>query len=469
MIILVFLTISLGSCLLLGIYARGFSREGSALDYFLASKQIGTLTSGLSIAATCSSGFTFTGLVGLYISLGFSAIWFSLGICIGSTAAFLCFAHQLRASSAISLEKHLAGGSQKLGMLFSFISVPVMTLYAAAQIKAADQAFQIIDFGPRHTGGFLATALVFLYCWSGGIRASIFTDVFQVFVMLGSLAILAFVLHAQLGGISGIYTELGSIDIRDTSLTNTPSAVLLFTAGWIFAGFTFASWPHAMSRFMALENNRAVYRTVFTFTSFFIVSHLLIGFVAISAKVFLVNYSYSKEIALFLVAQDIFSEHGIGGYLGQAMYEVFLAGFFASAVSTSDSLILACSSSIYDIRGAINKSSSSLTKPKILTSLFCLLAFLVALFDNQSIFDSVMLCASAMGGAFIPTLVIRSLQKNPNSTALGGIALLGVAISISWRLLDYHKLVSEALPATLIPLAIWWIGHQIKSKLTKPT
>ncbi len=59
-----------------------------------------------------------------------------------------------------------------IGLLTLFF----LSFYAAAQLKAGGMALEVALGQPLYVGILLSTAIILFYCWSGGIRASIWTD-----------------------------------------------------------------------------------------------------------------------------------------------------------------------------------------------------------------------------------------------------------------------------------------------------
>jgi len=61
-------------------------------------------------------------------------------------------------------------------------------------------------------GAVIAAAVILFYSFSGGIRASIWTDALQSFVMIGSMFLLLLVSINSLGGVEAAFESLTQVE-----------------------------------------------------------------------------------------------------------------------------------------------------------------------------------------------------------------------------------------------------------------
>ena len=71
------------------------------------------------------------------------------------------------------------------------MTVIFLGAYAAAQLDAGSKALQVMFGWPHEAGAILGAAVILLYCFTGGIRASIWTDTVQSLVMMVSMLMLS--------------------------------------------------------------------------------------------------------------------------------------------------------------------------------------------------------------------------------------------------------------------------------------
>src|SRR5690606_26289611 len=82
--------------------------------------------------------------------------------------------------------------------------------YAAAQLKAGSTALYALFGWPMGIGAVVGAIIIVVYCYSGGIRASIWTDAVQAVVMLVSMVVLLTSAVARAGGPTSLFANLAS-------------------------------------------------------------------------------------------------------------------------------------------------------------------------------------------------------------------------------------------------------------------
>jgi SSS family solute:Na+ symporter/sodium/proline symporter len=129
---------------------------------------------------------------------------------------------------------------------------------------------------------------------------------------------------------------------------------------------------------------------------------------------------------------------------------MILAGIFAATMSTADSLVMSCSAAVtHDLL------PERLEKPlhlKLATAAVTGLALAIALSDNRSVFQLVILSWSTLACAFAPILTTYSIGRRLSEPAAVGVMVLGVAVALTWRSLGLHETVYEGLPGILAGL-----------------
>jgi SSS family solute:Na+ symporter/sodium/proline symporter len=93
-----------------------------------------------------------------------------------------------------------------------------------------------------------------------------------------------------------------------------------------------------------------------------------------------------------------------------------------------------------------------------------LLALLVAISGNRSVFHLVILSWSTLASAFAPMLTIYCLGRRLSEVAAIGVMVLGVTVSIGWRALGWQDMVYEGMPGILCGL----VAAAILSTASKP-
>ncbi len=219
--------------------------------------------------ATGQSGLLFTGQIGFAYTVGLSSIWLTLGWAIGDYLAWsIAFRRLRRVSEAVNAETvpALLGYDRihrtqvLITILTALVAVIFLGSYAGAQLLAGGKALNAVFGWDLTIGTFAGAIVVALYCFSGGIRASIWTDAIQGVMMIGSLLLLLGVAVDRCGGLGSLWQQLGAIDrnLVSPNPSNLPWGFLPFLLGWIAAGFGVVGQPHILVRGMAIDAARHI-------------------------------------------------------------------------------------------------------------------------------------------------------------------------------------------------------------------
>ncbi len=378
---------------IVGIYSVTQKQDTTA-DYLLAGRKVNPWLVALSALSTGQSAFLFTGQVGYAYIQGLSAIWLAIGWAIGDYLAWLLVFKRLRLVSedynSETVPAFLAqrqSGYRWIAIISALITIAFLGTYAAAQLLAGSKALNSL-FGWDYSWGIVIGAIVVVaYCFSGGIRASIWTDAVQTIVIIGALLILFVVTIAEGGGVANIVRNLGQIDANLVTLFPSDLAwgFLPFFIGWLVAGFGAVGQPHILVRAMALDSAdnmgkardiRAICGVITAFTAIFI---------GLAGRVLLPNIS-DPELALLDLSVDL---------LPGVLVGVMLAGLFAATMSTADSQILSCSAALtQDLFPGMAKSYRFV---KIRTLTVTAIVLVIALVNNDSVFSLITFAWSVLG------------------------------------------------------------------------
>ncbi|MBX2861594.1 MAG: sodium/proline symporter [Vampirovibrio sp.] len=472
---------------LLGFAAIGVSsalkREKNTDDYLLASRDIPPWMAALSAVATNNSGFMFIGLIGTTYALGLSAAWIMIGWVVGDWVMWNFVHHPLRKKSE---ERDTSTFSDFLGSYYphppgepgeppptSFgdfvakiyghkrqtiikISAVFIVLflgsYAAAQLTAGSKALHVLFGWPYQTGAIIGAVIVLLYCFSGGIRASIWTDVAQSIVMIFAMFLLLFTGINSLGGLEAFWMQLQAVSPTYTSFTpvDTMFGPLLFIVGWFVAGMGVIGQPHIMVRFMAIESAESLKQARLIYFSWYTTFSLCAVGVGLLARVLLPeSASFDAELSLPTIAQHLLPEVLVG---------LVMAGLFAATMSTADSQVLSCSAALtQDLFPGWGKSYN-LTK--LGTVAVTAVVLIIALIGPTSVFELVALSWAALAACFGPLLLVHLLEHRTPPTRIAVLMMFGgLGAILIWRyVLGWSDHIYEVLPGVLTGFAIYGVG-----------
>ena len=416
-------------------------------DYLVAGRGMHPALAALSAVSTWNSGYMFIGFIGFMWRYGYPAIWISVISVIGQLVAWVWLYKRIQEEgkqrgirSLSSLVAKVKGAPE--AKFAALASVSFLLIYAAAQLSSGGKAlFAMLDWH-QAIGIIIGFVLVVAYCYAGGIRASIWTDAAQSFVMIIGSTMLCWVALNQVDGFSGMHDSLKSIDPSLVSIF--PPDLKFGVSFWLFAfflgGLGVAGQPQVVSRIMTLDSDKDRKQACmwfFVWQTPFLFLMIVIGLA--SRVIFPIEGSFDPELALPLLAMDVLGAFWVG---------LILASIFAATMSTADSQVLACTAAITD--DLFPEWSEDHKKTKLTTVVMAIVAMCISLgalwSGNNSVFSLVVLAVYGLGGMFIPLLIIRFTGYDPSTKHSLIMMICALSGVIGWRLLELNYYIFESVP-----------------------
>ncbi len=439
----------------------------STSDYLLASYSVKPWLVGLSAAASNNSGYMFIGMIGFTYLYGISSLWLIFGWIAGDLVSSLLIHKKLRITAkarevlsfAGAVSKWNGRSYKKLRAYLGVITVIFLVVYAAAQLNAGSKALNVLLGWDYEAGAIIGAIIVLLYCFAGGIRASIWTDAAQSFVMIFAMAILCVVSIDEAGGMADFIAKVVNVSPgytnffpEDLALKSSLGAFLFAVTGLIL-GFGVVGQPHIMTRFMAMDDPESMTRIRTYYYSYYLIFSILTFVAGISARILLPDVaSFDSEVALPTLASSILPEVLVG---------VILAGIFAATMSTADSQILSCTAVI--TRDLTDKKPSYIFT-KLATVFITVAALLIALYGVKSVFTLVIIAWSALACTFTPLLLILILGQKPSEALSIIVAVTGLASMLIWQYAGLDKYVAEVAPGIFFGIAVYFLLKPMMKK-----
>lgn len=432
-------------------------------DYLVASREVSPWLSALSTVATNNSGFMFIGMIAYTYRLGIESVWMMVGWVLGDLLMWVFVHPRVRRASARERSSSLPGlvgtwdGTvvRPVVVTAGLITVVFLGVYAAGQLKAGSTALHALFGWDMTVGALIGTAIVILYSYAGGIRADIWTDAAQSFVMLVSMAMILAAGAMEVGGWQALMDNLAR---QDPSLVewipdDLAFGMVPFVVGFTFAGMAAAGQPHLMTRIMSIESVSAIRRAGFYYFGWYVpffVASIGVGLYCRAILPDLAGLPVAEglnqptELALPLITMEL---------LPQVFVGLALAGLFAATVSTADSQIIVCSGAMtQDVRPGWRKSYVA---SKAATFAVTGFALVIALFAPEGVFGLVLIAWSALGASLGPVLALR-LFRLPVNTATALMMMLAAVTTVSlWHLSPWDDDVFKALPGALAAVAVY--------------
>ena len=464
------LVVSFIVCLLVFLGVGVFSaskKQSTSEDYLVASRNVHPWVMALSAVATNNSGFMFIGLIGETYAQGLSAMWVMVGWVFGDYLMWLSkIPERIRSYSGqhglVTVPAVIGHGVRSSRLIIAtagLLTLVFLSLYAAAQLNAGSKALQVLFDWPYEVGAILGAVIVVVYCFAGGIRASIWTDVMQSIVMFVAMLSLCGIALYKCGGFSGMWQTLAGIDssLIDWRPPNIKNGFVLFLFGWFFAGAGVIGQPHIMVRTMTLDNvdNMVAARRVYFFWNLVFAAAAIL--VALAARAYLEAGSLSDpELALPLLAKNL---------LPEALVGVVLAGVFAATMSTADSQILSCSAAIS--QDLFPRMGAHYHWNKVVTIVITVAVLGVAL-AGGSVFDLIVLAWSSLAAGLGPLIFLRAFGRSVNGRLAVAMVIGALLTIVVWRfVLGFTGIIYDAMPAIIVAFAVYGVGSSLLTEESK--
>jgi sodium/proline symporter len=458
---IILLSFSVFVVIFLGVGALAAKRSAATdVDYLLGSRSFGTWFVGLSAGATGNSGFIMLGAVGMGYTMGISGVIMGLAWFLGDLLFWSFFPekfNRIARDRDCSTIPELLGsgvpgkGSVAIRQLAGLLIVVLIGAYTAAQFSAAAKTLNVFFDLNMNTGIIISALAILAYCTTGGLRASLWTDVVQAIIMLGITTGMLTVAFIAAGGFSAIHEGLNAIDPSLTKFagTFTPWTLLAFVLGYASAGFGFGiSQPQLLVRLLAGRSPEETRKAKWIYILFIQYTWHCMALFGMAARLLIPGIDDPEQ------ALPIFAFQ----YLDPWLVGVVLAGIFSAIASTADSQVLVSSSSLaIDVAPGFYAKMSArfgVRYQQAVTFVVGMSAALAAIFFSSSVFTLIIFALSMLASSLGPAMFNVILKRPTNSVAISACMVAGLMVAVSWRWLGYNETLNESLPGFLTGLAV---------------
>jgi len=450
-----------------GIYSAT-RKQNTTTDYLLADRNVNPWLIALSAMATGQSGFLFIGQIGFAYKLGISSLWLTIGWLIGDYLAWYFVFQPLReiseqtacdtVSSFLSQNSKSYNAISKhkqkiIAIISALITIIFLGSYAAAQLIAGSKALNAVFGWDYNLGIIIGAIIVVVYCFSGGIRASIWTDSLQGIIMVVSLLLLLIVAVINCGGIAQTWQSLAAIDpgLISWNSEQQPWGFAPFFIGWIVAGFGVVGQPHILVRGMAINSAEHIGFARNLKTVLGLVNSMAAMGIGLTARVIMPDLMTSgdPELALPYLSLELLPVSLVG---------LMLAGLFSSTISTADSQILSCSAAL--TQDVFPHAANSYKWAKVGTLTITAVILAIALTVGNNVFALVTFSWSALASGLGPLLVLRVGQQPVSPPTAIAMMIVGIATALVWNLgFNLSDAIYEVLPGMAAGIAVYGIAR----------
>lgn len=456
-------------------------RNKTASDFFLGGRKLGPFVTAMSAEASDMSSWLLMGLPGVaYLSGVASAGWTAIGLAVGTYVNWLIVAKRLRRYSeridAITLPEFFSKryhDKKKVLTLIAAIWIIIFFVpYTASGFVACGKLFNSLFGIDYHVAMIVSASVIIIYTTLGGFLAASTTDFIQSIIMsIALLMVLVFGVQTAGGwdaviqnaqALPGYLSFTSSYDVATGKGVDISLLTIVSTMAW---GLGYFGMPHILLRFMAIENEEKL-KTSRRVASIWVVISMavsvLIGIVGLAmgkvGAIPLLEGSASETVIIQIAR--LLSTHGVIFALAAGLV---ISGILASTMSTSDSQLLAASSSVSNdiLNGFFRKEYQQNQLLKISRSSLLLIAVIgivLAWNPDSSVFQIVSFAWAGFGATFGPVVLLALFWKRSNVYG----ALVGM-ISGGAMVFIWHFIIStwggwfgiyELLPAFVLALVL---------------
>ena len=368
-------------------------RTHNTSDFFIAGRGLGPIVVALALFSSTLSGFGFVGGPGLVYSVGVTSFWMVVISSTGYAVGFFLVAKRIRMIAelrdCISLPDVVAAryGSQSVRFLIAITIVLGVMGYLATQILAMAVVMQAILAGTDTfaevglvTCVVISSAVLIFYCVTGGIIASVYTDVVQGAIMIIAGALILF---TAMSVFDGGMQEASSIILADDAEAIMPygAAGIMASLGWFFVfGLGLAGQPHIITKMM-MNKNMSDNRTILPMSLF---GYAMAALLWISIGI-IMRAAVIDGVVDPLTLPDDAASMFLTVFANPLLAGVVFAGLFAAIMSTSDAFLnIGTAAIIHDIPRAIGGRSirNELFWARVVTVLLAIVAASFALYSH---------------------------------------------------------------------------------------
>lgn len=465
----------------IGIYYS--KRNNDTGDFYLGGRKLGPFVTAMSAEASDMSSYLLMGLPGLAYLTGICDVfWTIVGLAIGTYANWLLVAKKLRKYSvicgnAITIPDFFANRYRDKYVLKTIAALMIIIFfvpYTASGFAACGKLFHSL-FGMNYMTAMIISAVVIIaYTTLGGFLAASTSDFIQSIIMSVALIIVIGFGIYSVGGIHEVAANVrelpGFVSFNSTynaaANTSSPYGIItiISTLAW---GLGYFGMPHILLRFMAIKDEKKIKlsrRIASIWVVIAMAIALLIGVIGYSmTKTGVIVHLNDSETIIVAIAQAL----STNGIFFAIIAGIILAGILASTMSTSDSQLLAASSSVTEnimdgVLGIKLGEKAKVIVARCSVIVISIIAIFLASDPSSNVFKIVSFAWAGFGAAFGPVMLFALFWKRSNRYgAISGMLAGGIMVFV-WKFIvrplggiwDIYELLPAFIVASLFIIIV---------------
>ncbi|MBR3901576.1 MAG: sodium/proline symporter [Ruminococcus sp.] len=481
-LIIMFVTIVVYMLMMVVIGLVCSKKNEDVSDFYLGGRKLGPFVTAMSAEASDMSSWLLMGLPGVaYLTGCAEAGWTAIGLAIGTYINWLIVAKRLRVytqkcNNSITIPDFFSNRYRDSKKILMGISAAIILIffipYTASGFSACGKLFSTLFGIDYHLAMIISAVIIIAYTSVGGFLAASTTDLIQSIVMTLALVILVIFGIDAAGGVGNVMTNakgltdyLSFTALHDPETGGSSPYSALSIASLLAWGLGYFGMPHILLRFMAIEDKNKVKTSRRIASVWVVISMAVAIFIGIIGNSLSANGTIEKlggtqSETIIMKMATYMSENGfILAILGGLIF----AGILASTMSTSDSQLLAASSSMSEnlLKGMFKinlNQKQSMISARLVLIVIAVLSVFIAWNPDSSVFRIVSFAWAGFGATFAPVMLLALFWKRSNKYgAIAGL-ITGGAMVFLWKFVISNLggvfAIYELLPAFVLAIIV---------------
>ena len=445
LIVLISVVAYMAMCIGVGLWAM--RRTKSTQDFFMAGRHLGIIVASVAVFSSTMSGWGFVGGPGLVYKMGTSSFWMVASTAIGMSLTFFLLGKRLRLFAElrepISLPDAVATryGSPTTSLLTAVAILLGVMGYLATQILAMATVLQSILADVSFIGLLsievcvaISTTVLVFYCVTGGIIASVYTDLVQGIIMVfAALLVLVAAITTVDGGMTGMSQTILADDPEAMSPWGTLGMIGCLSWYFIFV-LGACGQPHVITKLMMTRRVEDARHMLPVSVVGYGITALLWISIGLSMRA-LVLQGVHAELTNADDAASQFLQH----YAHPLLSGVVFAALLAAIMSTADSFLnIGAAAIVHDIPRALSGRSlhRELFWARTATVMIAVAAAGFALYSGDLVALLGAFGWSTFAAAIVPTVAIGFNWKRATPLACNVAIVSSLLLNFALKLFE---------------------------------
>ena len=485
--VFVFVTIIVYLIIMVAVGIICSKKNDNVGDFYLGGRRLGPLVTAMSAEASDMSSYLLMGLPGLAFLCGTGEVsWTCIGLAVGTYLNWLFVARRLRLYSAKNgaitipdfFSRRYGDSSNIISAISAVIILVFFIPYTASGFSACGKLFGTLFGVDYHVAMLISAVIIISYTSIGGFLAASTTDLIQSIVMSVALVILIVFGVSKAGGMGEVienakgltgYLSLTQSHVHgDNSASPFGFLPIVSTLAW---GLGYFGMPHILLRFMAIQDDKKIKLSRRIASVWVVISMGIAILIGIIGNAMVQNGSISvlsdnsgswsseSETVVIKMAQ-LMAEHSV---ITAVFAGLIFSGILACTMSTSDSQLLAASSSMSEdllhrfFKIELDEKKSMIAARAVLV-IIAVISVGIAWNPDSSVFRVVSFAWAGFGATFGPLMLLALFWRRSNKQGAVAGLVAGAVMVFVWKFavrpMGGAWDIYELLPAFIVALVI---------------